>query len=286
MRPIVLVVLSAALLAGCAGNPTPPETPESPPVTAPAAPGAAGESQALGLVGLWRVSGAANEQPDAWLRLDAVEFQLWRDCGMIMGSWTAGEAAFIASTHSASGACVEDEMPTVAWLESATAFERAGDGWQLTDAAGTVVASLAVDGAPEPIDTAADFYAQPPELTEETYAAFRRSAPLPAALEAATAESLAGLWVPIEFTGATDPHVDFAADGSWEGSDGCNGAAGRWSSGFAGEFFATLGPSTLMGCEGAPVPVWIAGARIAGFDGDQLLLLDRDGNELGRLVRA
>lgn len=283
MRHIVLVVVSAALLAACAGNPTPPDAPDTPPV---AGPGASGESQALGLVGLWRVSGASGEQPDTWLRLDAVEFQLWRDCGMIMGSWTAGEEAFIASPYGASGECADGGLPTVAWLESATAYERAGDGWQLTDAAGAVVASLAVDGAPEPIETAADFYAQPPEVTDETREAFRRIAPLPAGIEAATAESLAGRWVPIAFTGATDPHVDFAADGSWEGSDGCNGAAGRWSSGLAGEFLATSGPSTLMACEGAPVPAWIGGARIAGFDGDQLLLFDREGVEIGRLVRA
>lgn len=283
MRRIVLVVLSAALLAGCAGNPTPPTAPDSPSVTGPGSPG---ESRALGLIGLWRVSGASGEQPDTWLRLDAVEFQLWRDCGMILGSWSAGEEAFIASPYGAIGDCAAGGLPTVAWLESATAYESAGAGWELTDADGVVVASLAVDGAPEPVESAADFYAQPPELTEETYQAFRRSAPLPAGIEAATAESLTGRWVPIEFTGATDPHVDFAADGSWEGSDGCNGAGGRWSSGSGGELLTTAGPSTLIGCDGALVPYWVAAARIAGFDGDRLLLLDRDGNELGRLVRA
>lgn len=283
MRHIVLVVLSAALLAGCAGTPTPPDALESPPV---AGPGTSDASQALGLVGLWRVSGTTDEEPDTWLRLDALEFQLWRDCGFIMGSWTAGEEAFIASSYGANGDCVEGGLPTVDWLESATAYERTGEGWQLTDAAGAVVASLAVDGAPRPIETAAEFYAQPPEVTAQTREAFQRTVPLPAGIEAATVEPLTGRWVPVAFTGATDPHVDFAADGSWEGSDGCNGAGGRWASGLDGEFLATSGPSTLIGCEGAPVPVWVAGARSAGFDGDQLLLLDRDGNEIGRLVRA
>lgn len=283
MRRIVLVVLSVAFLAGCSGNPTPPSTPDSPPDTSP---GPTGESQALGLIGLWRVSGPSGEQSDTWLRLDAVEFQLWRDCGMILGSWSAGEEAFIASPYGGSGDCVEGRPPTVPWLESVTSYESSGAGWQLTDAEGDVVASLAVDGAPEPIESAADFYAQPPELTEETYAAFRRSVPLPAGVEAATAESLTGHWVPSEFTGTADPHVDFAADGSWSGSDGCNVVVGRWSVGSDGELLTTAGPSTLIGCDGALVPYWVAAARIAGFDGDRLLLLDRDGNELGRLVRT
>src|SRR5215207_4063500 len=124
MRPIVLVILSAALLAGCAGNPTPSDAPDSPPVTGP---GASDVSQALGLIGLWRVSDATGEEPDTWLRLDAVEFQLWRDCGMIMGSWSAGEEAFIASPHSASGDCVDGALPRVVWLESAASYEHAGE---------------------------------------------------------------------------------------------------------------------------------------------------------------
>ena len=64
----------------------PPRNPDAPPV---AGPGAGGVSPALGLVNLWRVAGAEGEDADTWLRLDAQEFQLWRDCGMITGSWKA-----------------------------------------------------------------------------------------------------------------------------------------------------------------------------------------------------
>ncbi len=284
MRHSIVVILSAALLlTGCTGHSTPPASSSTPPTTTPHASGA---STAIGLVGLWRVSDATGEQPDTWLRLDANEFQLWRECGMIMGSWSAGESVFVASVFGGSGACVEGRLPSLGWLESATSYERDGEGWFLTDDGGAAVARLAIDGAPEPIDTAAEFYTRPPELTGETLAAFRMPAPLPSEIAAATPEQLIGRWEPTERTGMTDPHVEFALDGSWVGSDGCNGGSGRWAMGSDGEFFATSGPTTLMGCDGALVPIWVATARMAGFDGSLLLLLDQDGRELGRLVRG
>jgi hypothetical protein len=36
----------------------------------------------------------------------------------------------------------------------------------------------------------------------------------------------------------------------------------------------------------ALAPYWVMGARLAGFDGDELVLLDDAGGEFGRLVRA
>ncbi|HEY8721416.1 hypothetical protein [Pengzhenrongella sp.] len=46
---------------------------------------------------LWRVSDAAGEAPDTWLRIDLGEFQLWRHCGMISGSWSATDTLFLTS---------------------------------------------------------------------------------------------------------------------------------------------------------------------------------------------
>src|SRR5690606_5637515 len=89
-------VLATVLLAGCA---TPnPSTPTDPGV-------APGDSSAVDLVGMWRVSDAAGETEKTWLRLDTHEFMLWRDCGVISGSWTAGEHLFIAEVHGAMGGC-------------------------------------------------------------------------------------------------------------------------------------------------------------------------------------
>ena len=129
------------------------------------------------------------------------------------------------------------------------------------------------------------------------------AAALPAGLRPAAAADLVGRWVPgdrPEARSPRPPHVTFAADGDWTGSDGCNGQGGRWLAGPAGSFLAVAGPQTLMGCapiaqpadaagRGVPVPLpvdvgsWLTAASRAGLAGDQLVLLDRSGRELGRL---
>lgn len=288
LLPALVVPALAALLAlaGCAGQPGGPPhvpNPDAPPLMGTPADG---ESEAIGLVNLWRVTGAAGEADPVWLRLAGGEFQLWRDCGMIMGSWRASDTLFLASPFGGMGDCVSTTMPEVGWLEKAAGFEVAPEGFDLVDAAGVVVASLSIDGAPEPIPTAAEFYAQPPELTAEVRAAFRAAATLPQGLVPATAEDLEGKWVPVAYAVSTDPHVLFEAGGTWTGSDGCNGGQGRWAVGEGGEFLATAGPSTLIGCEGAPVPSWVAQATSAGINAyGWLLLFDAAGTEIGRLER-
>jgi hypothetical protein len=273
------------LLTGCAGQPGGPSgpNPDAPPMMGVPADG---ESEAIGLVNLWRVTGAVGEEDPAWLRLDAGEFQLWRSCGMIVGSWRASDTLFLAAPFGGMGDCVSTTMPVIGWLERASGFEITPDGYDLVDAAGTVVASLSIDGAPEPIPTAAEFYAQPPEITPQVHEYFQAAAALPAGLTSVTDVALEGKWVPVAYAVSTDPHVLFEADGTWTGSDGCNGGQGRWAVGAAGEFLATSGPSTLIGCEGAPVPSWVAQAPSAGINPDGwLLLFDAAGTEVGRLER-
>lgn len=281
--PVLAVLL---LVTGCAGPAPDGEgpNPDAPPMIG--TPGE-GESAALGLVNLWRVSGAAGESDRTWLRLDAREFQLWRDCGMVMGSWAATETLFLGSVHAASGECATGGMPTVGWLEGVTGYAATADGYDLLDAGGSTVASLAIDGAPQPIPTAAEFYTRPPEITDEVRAQFPAPSALPAELTPASAAALEGRWVPVAYEAPTDPHVVFSADGTWTGSDGCNGGSGRWAVGESGEFLATSGPSTLIYCEGAPVPSWVAGASSAGVSADGwLLLFDASGVEIGRLQEA
>jgi heat shock protein HslJ len=278
MKRFALPAIAVLLLAGCAGEPPIDDLP-------PAEPPMFGESEALGLVNLWRVADAAGEADETWLRLDAHEFQLWRDCGMIMGSWRASDSLFLASTNSASGECATETIPVVEWLESATSFTETADGYELRANDGEVLSSLTIDGAPEPIDTAAEFYTQPPEITDEVRVQFAAPAELPSELEAAKADALTGKWVPTT-SAPTDPHVVFEPDGTWIGSDGCNGGSGRWAVSSTGEFLATSGPSTLMFCEGAPVPSWVAQASAAGIDADgQLHLFDAAGAALGVLTR-
>ena len=287
--PALVVPAVAALLAltGCAGQPGGP--PHGPNPAAPPLIGtpADGESEAIGLVNLWRVTGAEGETDPTWLRLDAGEFQLWRDCGMIMGSWRAGDTLFIAAPFGGMGDCVANTMPTVPWLENATGFEVSPEGYDLVDATGATVASLSIDGAPEPIPTAAEFYAQPPELTDQVREYFHAAAGLPSGLTPATDAALEGKWIPVAYAVSTGPHVAFASDGTWTGSDGCNGGQGRWAVGQGGEFLATSGPSTLIACEGAPVPAWVGQAATVGINSDGwLLLFDTAGHEVGRLERG
>lgn len=286
MKRFVLPVVALLLLAGCAGqapgNREP--NPDAPPITGQPV---AGESAALGLVNLWRVTGAAGEEDPAWLRLDAQEFQLWRACGMVMGSWRATDTLFLGSVHGSSGECATtNAMPQIDWLDDVTGFAATADGYDLTGENGEVIASLSIDGAPEPIETAAEFYTRPPEITEDVRAEFRAAATLPAEVTPATPDGLAGKWVPVAYAVSTDPHVVFDSDGTWTGSDGCNGGSGRWAVGASGEFLATSGPSTLIYCEGAPVPSWVAQATSAGVNADGwLLLFDASGTEIGRLSR-
>lgn len=271
-------VLATALLAGCA-TPNP---------ASPTDPGAGGaETSAVELIGMWRVSDAAGETNETWLRLDGAEFMLWRDCGVISGSWSASEQLFLAGVHGAMGDCVTgNTIPTVDWLESVVSYEASVGGWQLLDASGSAVATLTVDGKPEPHPDIIDYLAEAPEVTDELRAQFRGAAALPASLAAPASADLIGRWNPIGEGAGTDAHVEFAADGRYTGSDGCNGSMGRWVLGSAGELLTTSGPSTLMWCEGAPVPQWVGQAKRAGLDGANLVLFDIDGEELGRLARG
>jgi len=241
----------------------------------------------VGLVNLWRVSGAAGEAPSTWLRLDASEFQLWRDCGMISGSWAASGTLFLGAVTSASDTCATgDAMPTIDWLDAASSYRRTTTGFALQDRDGHDVATLTVDGAPKPIDTVDVSYTQPPVVTEAVRQAFQPPKALPSRLTPATAATLTGTWVPATGAMPMNPHVTFEANGTSSGTDGCNSFSDRWVIGDGGRLLTTSGVSSLIGCDGAPIPEWVAVAQRAAFDGATLVLLGRDGHEEGRLARG
>jgi len=280
MKGRPLRTLAACLLvAGCATTPNGTASSPDPPVT--------GGSRAVELLNLWRVTDAPGEPADTWLRIDVAEFQLWRGCGMIHGSWAATDTLFLGSVTGASGECgTTDSMPTIDWLEEVAFYERIAGGWELLGDDGALVATLTIDGAPEPIATAADFYAEPPVVTDDAREALRPPAALPDTLEPAAAAFLHGRWVPMNGASPTDPHVAFDAEGGWSGSDGCNGGGGRWAVDDDGRLPTTSGPSTMIGCEGAPVPTWVATAQRAAIDGDLLVLVAQDGADIARLTRG
>jgi len=103
----------------------------------------------------------------------------------------------------------------------------------------------------------------------------------------ATAADLVGAWVTGESYDAPDvPFLDFADDGTWTGSDGCNGAEGEWSVAAEGSLTVSAGVSTLIACDGAPLPSMLTGAALALIDGDSLVLADADGAPVVTLVTA
>jgi hypothetical protein len=295
-RSAAVVLVAALALAGCAAAPTSRDQPRSATESAPtadSAPVAAvsmGEApDPLGLVNLWRVAGADGESGNTWLRIDAYDFQLWRDCGITSGTWRASGHMFAASTGAADAACA----PTmdVPWLESIVSFRAVDGGWELTDSAGDVVAALTIDGAPEVIPTAAGFFTQPPVVTDATRETLRQPAPLAEGLVPATAEDLVGRWEPVgyDLTNIVEqPYVRFTTIGTWKAVDGvCGGGVGNWTADGYGAFIAP--PSSfhsLVLCPNVPVSGSVEGTSLVALDGDVLRLLDIDGVELMELERV
>jgi hypothetical protein len=275
----LFIAVAGLLLAACGTNVGPPPGPAS--SSSPVVPDADGRppSQALGLVGLWRVT-ASGEEADTWLRLDAGEFHLWRPCGFVMGSWVASESGFLAAGYGWHPDC---ESATIPWLDSTVAYRGSATGWELLDEEREITAVLRDDGAPPPHPDILDLYRESPTITGEVRDAFRQPAALPPGLAAATARDLTGAWAPVGLEVTTQPGATFLAAGSYSASDGCNGSAGRWAIEQNGLLLTTSGPSTQIGCDGAAVPGWVALARRAAMDGDVLVLLDAGGAELGRL---
>jgi heat shock protein HslJ len=99
---------------------------------------------------------------------------------------------------------------------------------------------------------------------------------------------LVGRWVPypVRKYDAQTPFATFAGDGSWTGSDGCNGQGGTWTLGPDGAFHTVDGPSTLIGCDGAPIGVWIAQTAKVRLQGSVLELLDVAGQPLAKLTKV
>lgn len=93
---------------------------------------------------------------------------------------------------------------------------------------------------------------------------------------------IAGYWVP-SASYETSPYLDVQKDGSFTSSDGCNTVSGTWS--IDGEKLSVeAGPSTLIACDGAPLPTYFATAATAHLSDGALELRDDDGAVLVALV--
>ncbi|MFO7690555.1 MAG: META domain-containing protein [Cryobacterium sp.] len=100
--------------------------------------------------------------------------------------------------------------------------------------------------------------------------------------------SLVGTWVlPQTFDAPEQPYVSFVQDNTWSASDGCNRVQGTWTLGDDGALNTTAGPQTLMGCDGAALPLAVVTAKAVTVADDTLVLVG--GSEIGEditLVRS
>ena len=79
---------------------------------------------------------------------------------------------------------------------------------------------------------------------------------------------LTGRWIPVDDVGDHPAYVEFAADGTWTGSDGCTPTGGSWLAGPDGAFLATARTlMTFVACPGVGVAPQVGAARRIGTEG-------------------
>jgi len=257
--------------------------------TPPLTDGPAAAYDPLALIGMWRLTGVEGESGGV-LRLSDWKLVLFRPCGTLSGSWRAAtDGLFVGSVHLISPECARPSPSddwTPAWLRDVTAFRIDGKVPELLDADGEPAARLLPGGEPAALHLSPDETA-PPIVTDRARTQALPAAPLPPYLVPASRDALVGRWVADEQDGhPTRPFVELTADGRLQGSDGCNGSSGRWVAGPDGALLATEGPTTLMACSNQHLARWVSQARRAGLDGEELVLLDANAVELGRLHRG
>lgn len=280
---LVLALLASLFVLGACGQSAGPTDPTGTPE--PSGPPTR-DGEPVGLVNLWRVGGVEDTPEATFLRLDKGEFQLWRDDCMVSGHWRVGGASILLEVGQAGGECGDARKAMqIDWVEQTVTHHAVDNGWELRDRDGNRVADLTIDGAPEPIESVTEEYTKPPEVTDEVRQEFEPPAPLPQDATAVDPEELAGKWIPAGKSIKTDPHIVFESAGSWQGTDGCNTITGRWSASDSGDLIATAGPTTMIACEGAPVGQWMTKVATAAVDDSELVLHDRSGEELARLVK-
>lgn len=103
--------------------------------------------------------------------------------------------------------------------------------------------------------------------------------------ETLTSEQLVGTWVvDVTFETPTQPYLTIIDDGTWRGSDGCNGVEGTWELASSGTLEVTAGPTTMIFCEGKPLPALFAEAKTATVAEDTLTLMDGGGEVTATLI--
>ena len=283
-------VLAAAALAASAGVALVVLIPRHRPAAAePATPAT---QRVSALVGLWAVT-AGGEPSSTRLQVDADSLRVWRACGDVSGHWRASpEGGFVASFNAFSGPCstaqtqaaAAQTLSSLPWISNARGFRITATGWEALSRDGTVLATFRPGTRPTVPPTVASSEADPPVLSASQRADIDGPrAPFPTGLRPATTVALVGTWLPAK---GGPGSVTFNRDGTYKGSDGCNGYGGQWISGPGGSLVVTASGSTMIGCAGTNVPFEASSATRAAFDGDTLVLVASDGHVIDRLVHG
>ena len=285
---VVTPVLLAAVLAGCGGSAA-----EHPDTLKPSS-GQPPSGDPAELVGQWFVA-ADGEEPHAILtignRVDG-GLLLYRECGTLFGDWRANTyAMFVGDIDGGSGDCFENQRrPLPTWMAMVTSFRRDGDTELLIGADGETVATLTPGAHPSPRPDSVAEYASPPVVTDSMRAKFAEPRPLPSDVSPAARGDVIGRWLPLPKERPQQSpdaaYVAFDADGTYKGSDGCNGDGGRWALGPDGVILATSGASTAIGCDTSPLSGWPPQAGRLGLRAGHLVFVDPAGKILGEAVRA
>lgn len=109
-----------------------------------------------------------------------------------------------------------------------------------------------------------------------------------------TAQTVVGSWRPVRLNGFTtlktgrpdDPIITFNADGTWTGSDGCNGLSGSYAIGQRGEFTSKSNGQRMVGCDNVPHTAVLAATKRIASDQTSLTFYAGDGREVARYARA
>ncbi|GAA3636516.1 hypothetical protein GCM10022223_63710 [Kineosporia mesophila] len=113
--------------------------------------------------------------------------------------------------------------------------------------------------------------------------------------DAGVERNILGTWYPWDIPAYVPPGfgadsfpeatVTFKENGTWTGSDGCNGQGGDYEIAADGTFSAgEPGPSTLMGCANVPNATVLHSSTKASVEGG-MLVLSLNGTTTGRYLR-
>lgn len=123
------------------------------------------------------------------------------------------------------------------------------------------------------------------------------TSPAPAASSTAavaSAQSVSGTWRPTKLDGYTsmksarpeDPILTFNPDGTWTGSDGCNGINGTFTIGQRGEFTSKADGQRLIECANVPHTAALNVAKRVAVDSKMLRFYAGDGREVASYART